>query len=144
MANVFLTGPAQTHDGGVSAENVTLQIAGQPAAVAQQFQFTCTRNVNLLYEIGSTKTYYVGNRRQGQGQLNRVVAGAAGFTGIVTALGNICEPKDCQLQGFGCKGGAVTYTLKHAVATSLGATVTAQDVVITESLGLIFVDIDYG
>lgn len=137
-------GKEQTHNGGVSAENVTLQIAGQEAAVAQQFQFTLTRNVNLLYEIGTTKTYYVGNRRQGQGQLNRVIAGAAGFTGIVTALGDLCSPKECKLQGFGCTGGAVTYTLKHTIATSLGATVTAQDVVITESLGIIFVDIDYG
>lgn len=137
-------GQEQTHNGGVQAENVTLRIAGQEAAVAQQFQFTLTRNVNLLFEIGTTKTYYVGNRRQGQGTLNRVVAGAAGFTGIVTALGNLCQPQDCQLQGFGCTGGAVTYTLKKALATSLGATVTAQDVIITESLGLIFIDIDYG
>lgn len=144
MANVFLTGPAQTHNGGVSAENVILTVGGSDVAVAQQFQFTCTRNVNLLYEIGTTKTYYVGNRRQGQGQLNRVVAGAAGFTGVMTKLGNMCSPVDCQLGGWGCTGGAVTYTLKQATATSLGATVTAQDVIITESIGLIFVDIDYG
>jgi hypothetical protein len=137
-------GQIQTTNGGVSAENVSLRIAGQEVAVAQQFQFTLTRNVNLLFEIGTTKTYYVGNRRQGQGTLNRVVAGAANFRGIVTDLGDLCAPKDCQLQGFGCTGGAVTYTLKHALATSLGATVTAQDVIITESLGLIFVDINYG
>jgi hypothetical protein len=137
-------GVEQTHNGGVKVENITLKIAGQDAAVAQQFQFTLTRNVNLLCEIGTNKTYYVGNRRQGQGTLQRVVAGAAGFTGIVKALGDLCLPQDCQLQGFGCTGGAVTYTLKKALATALGATVTAQDVVITESINLIFIDIDYG
>jgi hypothetical protein len=144
MANVFLSGPAQTNNGGVSAENVILTVGGQDVMVAQQFQFTLTRNLNMLYEIGTTKTYYVGNRRQGQGQLNRVVAGASGFTGAMTKLGDMCTPVDCQLGGFGCKGGAVTYTLKQATATSLGASVTAQDVIITESIGIIFVDIDYG
>lgn len=144
MPNVFLTGPEQTHNGGVSAENVILTVNGQDVMVAQQFQFTLTRNLNLLFEIGTTKTYYVGNRRQGQGQLNRVVAGATGFTGAMQALGNMCSPVNCQLAGWGCAGGAVAYTLKHTTATSLGASVTAQDVIITESIGIMFVDIDYG
>lgn len=143
MPNVFLTGPEQTHEGGVSAENVILTVAGQDVAVAQQFQFTLTRNLNLLFEIGTTKTYYVGNRRQGQGQLNRVVAGAQNFTSAMQKLGNMCDPQDVQLAGWGCKGGAVIYTLKKATATSLGASVTAQDVIITESIGIMFIDIDY-
>lgn len=143
MPNVFLTGPEQTHEGGVSAENVILTVAGQDVAVAQQFQFTLTRNLNLLFEIGTTKTYYVGNRRQGQGQLNRVVAGAQNFTSAMQKLGNMCDPQDVQLAGWGCKGGSVIYTLKKATATSLGASVTAQDVIITESIGIMFIDIDY-
>lgn len=143
MPNVFLTGPEQTHEGGVSAENVILTVAGQDVAVAQQFQFTLTRNLNLLFEIGTTKTYYVGNRRQGQGQLNRVVAGAQNFTSAMQKLGNMCDPVDVGLAGWGCKGSPVMYILKKATATSLGASVTAQDVIITESIGIMFIDIDY-
>lgn len=160
MPNVFLTGPEQTHNGGVSAENVTLKIDGVDVAVAQQFQFTLTRNLNLLFEIGTTKTYYVGNRRQGQGQLNRVVAGASGFVDVMKKLGNMCAPVDVTLTGQGCQGGGgivgaiagaaglggggtVTYKLKKATATSLGASVTAQDVIITESISVMFIDIDY-
>lgn len=137
-------GVEQTNNGGVKAENVILTVGGQDVAVAQQFQFTLTRNVNLLYEIGTNKTYYVGNRRQGQGTLQRVVAGASGFAGLMTQLGDLCNPTDCQLGGWGCTGGGVAYTLKKALATALGATVTANDVVITESINLIFIDIDYG
>lgn len=140
----FPFGKEQQQVGVVTAEDVTLTVAGQDAAVAQQLQFTLNRTVNLLYEIGTVKTYYVGNRRQGQGQLNRVVAGASGFGAVVSALGNMCKPDEISLQGTACKGGGNTvYRLTNVTLTSLGATVTAQDVIITESLGFIFLDIDY-
>jgi hypothetical protein len=142
MAIVF--GQEQELKGVVTAEDVTLTVAGETAAVAQQLQFTLNRTVNLLYEIGTTDVYYVGNRRQGQGQLNRVVAGAGGFGTIVSTLGDMCEPNEISLQGSACKGnGNTTYLLKSVTLTSLGASVTAQDIIITETLGFIFIDIDY-
>ena len=140
----FPFGTEQKLTGVVVAEDVTLTVGGDAAAVAQQLQFTLNRTVNMLYEIGSTNTYYVGNRRQGQGQLNRVVAGAGGFGAIVSTLGNMCEPSEISLQGTACKGGGNTvYLLKSVTLTSLGASVTSQDIIITETLGFIFTDIDY-
>lgn len=140
----FPFGQEQQQVGVVTAEDVTLTVAGEDAAVAQQLQFTLNRTVNLLYEIGTVKTYYVGNRRQGQGQLNRVVAGAGGFGAIVSTLGNMCAPDEISLQGTACKGGGNSvYRLTNVTLTSLGASVTAQDIIITESLGFIFLDIDY-
>jgi hypothetical protein len=141
MATPF-DGGTQAHTGSVIAENVTLTLGGK-AVLVQQFQFTVNRSVNFLYEIGSNNVYYVGNRRQGQGQLVRVVAGGGQFAQLLTTYGKMCTPKQMVLTGSPCKGGgAVTYTLKDATLTSVGASVTAQDVVINENLGFVCSDID--
>lgn len=133
---------AQVHTGAVRAEDVTLTL-GSKAVLVQQFQFTVNRTVNFLYEIGSNNVYYVGNRRQGQCQLTRVMAGNGQFTQIIQQYGNMCQPKNMQLAGTACKGGGrVRYQVKDATLTSIGASVTAQDVVINENLGFICSDID--
>lgn len=133
---------AQTHTGAVRAEDVVLTL-GSKAVLVQQFQFTVNRTVNFLYEIGSNNVYYVGNRRQGQCQLTRVMAGNGEFQTLIQTYGNMCQPRNMMLQGIACKGGgSVNYDVKDATLTSIGASVTAQDVVINENLGFICSDID--
>lgn len=135
-------GGVQTHKGAVKADDVTLTL-GSEVVLVQQFQFTVNRTVNFLYEIGSTNVYYVGNRRQGQVQLTRVVAGGGSFTTLLTKYGKMCSPEPMSLKGTPCKGGgAVTYDIKDATLTSVGASVTAQDIVINENLGFICSDIE--
>jgi len=142
MAVPFDGGTAQKHVGSVKADDVTLTL-GSAVVLVQQFQFTVNRTVNFLYEIGSNNVYYVGNRRQGQCQLTRVVAGGGTFTTLLTKYGKMCEPQPMSLKGTPCKGGgAVTYDIKDATLTSIGASVTAQDVVINENLSFICSDID--
>ena len=163
MASAFGT-PShdfQKHGGSFRAEDLSMTFStgaagsasagagggGGEGALVQQVNFTLTRQIQTLYEIGSANVYYVGNRRQGQAQLNRIVGGTADFAAMITNYGNMCTPKDVTLTagastcGTGQKG--VTYLLKSATLTSIGASVTAQEVVITESLGFMFLDLDY-
>lgn len=141
MATPFDAGN-QVLVGAVVADNVTLTL-GNKAVLVQQFQFTCTRTVNMMYEIGSSNVYYVGNRRAGQGTLNRVAAGGSGYIELLTKYGKMCTPANMSLSCTPCKGGGVvTYECKDATLTSIGATVTAADIIITENLGFIFSDID--
>lgn len=141
MATPFDAGD-QKLMGAVVADNVTLDIKGK-AVLVQQFQFTCTRTVNMMYEIGSSNVYYVGNRRSGQGTLNRVAAGGSGYLALLTTYGKMCAPEKMTLTCTPCKGGGqITYECKDATLTSVGASVTAADIIITESLGFIFSDID--
>jgi len=139
----------QKHNGSFRAEDLEMKFSteGGPGALVQQINFTLTRQINTLYEIGSTNVYYVGNRRQGQAQLNRIVGGTANFKTLITDYGNMCAPKDVVLAAKASTCGknqqAVTYTLKSATMTSIGASVTAQDIVITENLGFMFLDLDY-
>lgn len=145
MANIF--GTEQTHEGSFRADDLKLTFAGGDGAGAlvQQANFTLTRQVNMLYEIGSTNVYYVGNRRQGQAQLNRVVGGSGQFQQLVTTYADMCNPDMLTLEASGGCGGAaggVTYNLMEATLTQIGASVTAQDIVITENLGFIFADLE--
>lgn len=144
MPSVF--GQEQQHKNSFRAEDLKMTLAGADGdgALVQQVNFTLTRQVNLLYEIGSTNVYYVGNRRQGQCQMSRIVGGASNFKTLVTKYGDMCKPEDLTLTASaGCQGTPVTYNLKKATLTQLGASVTAQDIVITENLGFIFTDLDY-
>ena len=147
MANYF--GQEQTHEGSFRADDLKLTFTGGggAGALVQQANFTLTRQVNMLYEIGSTNVYYVGNRRQGQAQLNRVVGGSGTFEALVETFGDMCEPDMLSLEATGGCGGTggkgVTYNLMEAVITQIGASVTAQDIIITETLGFLFADIEY-
>jgi len=156
MASPFgTTGiPFQTHGGSFRAEDLTMTFGatkgsgqGGPGALVQQVNFTLTRQIQTMYEIGSANVYYVGNRRQGQATMNRIVGGSADFATLVSTYGNMCEPKSVFLEASASTCGAnkkgVTYELKQATMSSIGGSVTAQDIVITESIGFMFLDLDY-
>lgn len=134
-------GNFQDWSGSFRAEDVIMTGFGGPNSLAQSVQFTCNRTVNFLYEIGSNQVYYVGNRRQGQCQATKVVGGAD----VAAAYGNMCSPGTITMNARGGCGGVAggrTYTLKSALLNSIGASTTAQDVIITEQLGFIFSDLD--
>jgi hypothetical protein len=155
MPSVFATtcGKDQEWNGSFLADNVTLTWPGSGennGAIVQQVQFQIQRNVNMLYEIGSPYVYYVGGRRQGNATFTRVVSGSSTFAKLATDFGNICDPKDLWLDGkqgackVACGGqGGVKYTLMKATLNLVGASVTAQDVVINETLGFMFTDLGY-
>lgn len=148
MASPFAAGGGkdQLHKQSFRAEDVELDLGGitGDGALVQSVQFTCNRTVNFLYEIGSANVYYVGNRRQGQCQCTRVVGGTATFKTLLTKYGDMCKPQDLTIKAkAGCGSGqAVTYKLKFATLNSIGASVTAQEIVINEQLGFVFADID--
>ena len=148
MASVF-DSKTQAHKGSFRAEDLKMTFAGQDGdgMLVQQAQFTVTRTVNMMYEIGSNNVYYVGDRKNGQAQLNRVVGGSANFRTLVTNYANLCTPKDLTLTaagGCGGVGGAgVTYNLKFATLTSIGGSVQAEQIIVNENLGFLCSDIEF-
>lgn len=146
-------GKDQEWNGSFLADNVKLtwEDSGENnGALVQQVQFQIQRNVNMLYEIGSPNVYYVGGRRQGNATFTRVVSGSESFRTLATKFGNICDPQDLWLDAkqAACKvncgeQAGVKYTLKKATLNLVGASVTANDVVINETLGFMFTDLGY-
>lgn len=154
MANSLFNpgGRDQYHGGSFRAEDVKLSWPGAKSvegAIVQEATWRCARQVNVLYEIGSPAVYYVGNRRSGNASFRRVVGGRNTFKDMATKFGDICKPDNLIIDarqepcGKNVTGGGVKYTLKDATLNELGATVTANDVVINENMSFVFIDMYY-
>lgn len=148
MASVFGS-KTQAHKGTFRAEDLTMTFseASGDGMLVQSANFTVTRTVSMMYEIGSNNVYYVGDRKNGQAQLNRVVGGSANFKKLVTDYANLCNPKDLVLEAKGgCAGVAADgtrYQLKFATLTSIGATVQAEQIIVNENLSFLCSDIEF-
>jgi hypothetical protein len=163
-ANIF-ENTDQTIGGAFTAENCSLQLGDAPStgAVVQRVNFTINRPINFIYELGTKgapqNVYYVGGRRQGQAQFERIVGGSNAFKTFVDDYGPLCEKPGkniiltahggCAITERGAAGaalnadGGVTYTLKTPKITTLGVSVSAQDIVIMENVGMVFLDLLY-
>jgi hypothetical protein len=166
-ANIF-ENTDQTIGGAFTAENCSLQLGKDSAtgAIVQRVNFTINRPINFIYELGTKgstvqNVYYVGGRRQGQAQFERIVGGSNVFKKFVDNYGPLCEKpgENIELTAHGgcpiTEAGASTagvpgpgqegvkYTLKTPKITTLGASVSAQDIVIMESVGMVFLDLLY-
>jgi hypothetical protein len=159
MPSVFTNSDEQTWNGSFRADDLVMTFAGGDGAGAlvQQAQWNVQRAVNMLYEIGSANIYYVGNRRNGTITLNRVIGSSALYTTLITTFGDMCAPSSFELTSkFGCgktagtpllnagTGGGATgsrnWTMQHAIMTRIGASVTAQDITINETIDFMFSD----
>ena len=145
MPSPVFSGQPQSVQGAVKAEHVKLRGFGSKGAVVQQMQINFERTMNLIYEIGSNDVYYVGDRRRGQIQGTRVVASATSFKAMVEKYNDMCNARSntMTLEAGSCDGPGATYVCKGVILTSIGASVTANDVVVTENMGFTFVEMDY-
>jgi hypothetical protein len=155
MPSVFAGagGKSQALNGVIRAEDVLLTFpgntAGSEGSLVQQAELTCERTVNMIYEIGSPKVYYVGDRRRGTARFSRVVGGSATFKNMIQQFGDICKASqndiDLKVGSGQCGGtkGTITYKMIASTLNSLGASVTANDIVVTENMGFMFVDLEY-
>jgi len=156
-ANIF-ENTDQSIGGAFTAENCSLDlgVGSSSGAIVQRVNFSIERPINFIYELGSAagpqNVYYVGGRRRGQAQFERIVGGSNIFKDFVNNYGPLCDTPGANINltaGGGCKigGGAlgegVKYTLKTPKITTVGASVSAQDIVIMESVGMVFLDLLY-
>lgn len=144
--------PGQTVHGVIRADDVTMTLGvlgSTVGAVLQQAEWQLNRTVNMLYEIGSAQVYYVGDRRKGEGKFTRVVTGVKDFKQLVLQLGDLCQAAKNTLElkagSSQCGEGAqvLSYNLVGVTLTSLGVSITAQDIIVTESMGIMFTDMNY-
>lgn len=168
MPNIFETTDQQI-GGAFTAENCVLDLgSGIDKAIVQRVQFSIERPINFVYEIGNKlgapqNIYYVGGRRRGQATFERIVGGSGTFKVFIDNYGPLCQPT-----GGGAAFGApivltahgncvtsaapvgiaaipvgVSYTLKTPKITTLGGSVSAQDIVIMETVTMTFLDLEY-
>lgn len=161
MANPFES-KNQKIGGALTAENCWLDLGKGDAqgAIIQRVNFSIERPINFVYEIGSkdqaANVYYIGGRRRGQATFERIVGGANLFKDFLSKYGTLCPANrndaggditltakgGCNIDPAAGKAEGVKYTLITPRLTTVGASVSAQDIVIMENLTMAFLDLD--
>lgn len=113
--------------------------------LVQQIQWQYAQNITRLYEVGSDEIYLVAGRTQGQATVSRILGPRALAIAFYTQFGDVCQAQGNNIQfraRTGCggdrAGGNQKIKMKHAVIQSLGGSVAAQDMIINETLSLMF------
>jgi hypothetical protein len=83
--------------------------------------------------------------------VTRVVARSQTFKKMVETFGNLCKPQNLVLdakqatcgKNTAAAAGGVKYTLVDATLNQIGGNITANDIVLNEQLGFMFVDMYY-
>ena len=160
MAQNIFENANQVPGGAFTVENCALDLGVGAGAIVQRVQFNIERPINFIYEIpnaiaGPQRVYYVGGRRRGQATFERVVGGSDSFKTFATNYGPLCKATtDIVLTATGgCfpaaegaeaqQGKGVKYTLVTPKISGLGASVSAQDIVIVENVQMMFLDLLY-
>lgn len=133
----------------MSADGIRMVLPdlGSGDLMVQQIAIQYQQNVNRLWEVGSAKTYFVAGRTQGQLQVRRILGPSNGSSGaFITKYGNVCNIASNNFtltNAVSCVGNCSQPTPKQflkcsgCVITSLGYSISAQDMLINEDLTLL-------
>lgn len=132
-------------------------LGGGVGLLCQQLQVQYQQQITRLYEIGSNYTFLVAGRTQGSLSVARILGPRTVQMAFYGTYGNVCNAATNNLGILletGCpKGtsgnpglvgglGKLALNIKNVVLTSLGLTLTAQDMIINEALQAMFVSLD--
>jgi hypothetical protein len=133
------------YGGAFSADGASVQFAGYGAGfLIQSLRWTYQQQITRLYEVGSPDIYLVAGRTQGSVAMQRVLGPLAIATAFYQQYGNVCGAGQNNLSftmETGCGGAAAgtqTIDIRHAVISQIGGAVSAQDMVIHETLAMMF------
>lgn len=131
--------------GGPAGANIGLLI--------QRMALNYSQDVARLYEVGTPAVYYVGGRTNGQIGVDRVIGPRALSTAFYRTYGDVCRARQnsmqfsvaagCDIGDIGPAQSSVTYTCHFCVITTVGVSVQARDMIINESLQIMFSSLLY-
>ncbi len=145
--------------GAFSAEDTTLSfagvgsdgfsLAGGVGLLTQSLQVSYSQNVTRLYEVGSPNSYLIAGRTQGQASLSRIIGPRAIQAAFYRKFGNVCNARSNNIDlaaRMGCNGdnsgSLYSLAIGGCVLTSVSISVSAQDMMINESLQMIFISLE--
>lgn len=146
----FVTFPRLLQDGVAVGADVGLLV--------QSLALNYTQQVTRLYEVGRPAIYYVGGRTNGDAGIQRIVGPRSIADAFYTTYGDICQARTNTLDftiGSGCGAdgtpqdeanlnvGFVSYTAHFCVINSVGVNVGAADMIINESIRMMFSSLIY-
>lgn len=133
--------------GGFAADAAVASFGGLAGGgvglLTQQLQFRYTQRVTRLYEIGSRFTFYVVGRSSGDAAVQRVLGPRPVLLAFYQLFGNPCTAGTILFQvGVGCFlgniQGSLSFLLTGVLITSITVNVRAEDMIVGESLEMIY------
>jgi hypothetical protein len=147
-----------------SADGAAVSFSGQAAGllgagmIVQQVNIGYQQQVTRLYEIGSSLTYFVAGRAQGNMSVGRIVGPGVIMSAFYSRFGDVCNASQNTMNlyiGTGCRtvgttataGQTATFTnarfkMSYVVLINVGISVGAMDMVINEQLQCMFVTLE--
>lgn len=124
--------------------------AGGVGLLTQSLQISYMQQVSRIYEIGTPYTYLVAGRAQGQLGMGRVVGPRKISQAFYRKFGDVCNAATNNINleaAAGCApdGNAaaeLAFQLKTVVLTSIALSIAAQDMVINEQVGAMFISLE--
>ena len=140
------------YGGAFSADGVTVTFGPFGAGMlVQNISYSYQQAITRLYEVGSPDLYLVAGRTQGQNQLSRVLGPSAILPTFYAQYGDVCNAAGNSIAfsavmacGAGGTGTPITITMNHCVINQLGVSVSAQDMIVNESLSMIYLYLTMG
>jgi hypothetical protein len=140
------------YGGSFSADGTRITFgsnAGEPefrcGMMVQNLSYQYAQNISRLYEVGCPDVYLVAGRTQGQVGVSRILGPRRLAAGFYRKFGNACDTINNNIlfsANVGCSDRDRTaqdrVLLKHCVLTQISATIGAQDMLINEQLGMMF------
>lgn len=149
--NVVMTFPS------VGEFTTALNVGQGKGLLIQQMSVNYSQGVSKLYELGNPAIYYIGGRTDGTMQLSRVVGPTPVAVAFYTRYGDVCNAGS-NMVDFTLKGGCndalntdrsfnqkygLAVRVNFCVLTNLGLNINSNDVMVNESLGLMFGSLEY-
>jgi len=147
MGNVDIFGRDSMVGEPFSADDTELVFKGAKAQtmVVQQLSIAYQQAITRLWEIGSTKQYFVAGHQQGSANMARVVGPQAIASDFMTQYGDVCKIYENHIT-FIVKGDCSTVGgrlhVTGVVITQVAYTVKAQDMVVSESVDMLLVKVE--
>jgi len=139
-----------TYGGAFSAEGATITFdKTYTGLLVQNLSWQYMQNVSRLYDVTSTDVALVQGRTGGQGSMSRVMGPSALAAGFFLKYGNVCYSDDNTLTisaVASCDESSpqtVVLVMQHVVLNSYGGAVSAQDMVVNEQIGFVFLYMTY-
>lgn len=137
--------------GAFSADGATISFDSKyTGLLVQTLQWGYMQQVTRLYDVTSTDIVLVSGRTQGQGSMNRVMGPSALTASFFTKYGNVCYADTNTLTvstqaecGQNSPNDTVTLVMNGVVLNSYGGAVSAQDMVVNEQIGFVFLWMTY-
>ena len=147
MANNDIFGRDAEPGSPFSADDSTLLFKGGDAQtmVVQSLSINYQQNITRLWEVGSTKQFFVSGHQQGTANMARVVGPHPVAAAFMTQYGDVCKiaenamtfriKGDCSTNGGSIKATGV-------VVTQVAYSVRAQDMVVNENLDMLVTKVE--